>query len=172
MIPMASQITGVSIVCTTVQAQIKENIQARRHWPLWWGIHRWPVESPHKGSVTRKIKNKPALVQIMPWHWWGDKPLSEPMMDWFTDLYMRQSAQCVKEVTMIFYRRLVANIEFFCDDIQNSKYVENLWCYNLKNISGDGPSKFNAILKLHAGVSGSRTHHEFIIEILWKMFLP
>ena len=25
-----------------------------RHWPL-WGIHRWPVNSPHKGPVTRKM---------------------------------------------------------------------------------------------------------------------
>ena len=45
---MASQITGVSIVCSTVfQAQIKENIKAPCHCPL-WGV------SPHKGPVTRK----------------------------------------------------------------------------------------------------------------------
>ena len=31
---MASQITGVSIVYSTVQAQIKENIKAPCHWPL------------------------------------------------------------------------------------------------------------------------------------------
>ena len=31
---MASQITGVSIVCTTVW-QIKENIKTPRHWLLW-----------------------------------------------------------------------------------------------------------------------------------------
>ena len=36
------------------QAQIKENIKAPRHWPSVRGIHRWPVNSPHKGSVTRK----------------------------------------------------------------------------------------------------------------------
>ena len=33
---MASQITGVSIVCSLfVQMQIKENIKAPRQWPLW-----------------------------------------------------------------------------------------------------------------------------------------
>ena len=32
---MAFQITGVSIVKPFVQAQIKENIKAPRHWPLW-----------------------------------------------------------------------------------------------------------------------------------------
>ena len=34
---IVSQITGVSIVCITVQAQIKENIRAARHTPLWGG---------------------------------------------------------------------------------------------------------------------------------------
>ena len=33
---MASQITGVVIVTqSSVQVQIKENIKAPRHWPLW-----------------------------------------------------------------------------------------------------------------------------------------
>ena len=31
-------------------AQIKENIKAPRHWPLWW-----PVNSLHKGPLTRKM---------------------------------------------------------------------------------------------------------------------
>ena len=35
------------------------------------------------------IDNKPALVQVMAWRRIGDKPLSEPMLTWFTDGYMR-----------------------------------------------------------------------------------
>ena len=36
MSPMTSQITSLTIVYSTViQAQIKENIKALRHWPLW-----------------------------------------------------------------------------------------------------------------------------------------
>ena len=43
---MESQITGASTVFELfVQAHIKENIKAPRH---------WPVDSPHRGSVTRK----------------------------------------------------------------------------------------------------------------------
>ena len=38
------------------------------------------------------IDNKPALVQIMACRRTGDKPLSEPMMAYFTDAYMRYSA--------------------------------------------------------------------------------
>ena len=37
-----------------VQEQIKENIKAPRYWPFVRGIHRWPVNSPHKGPETRK----------------------------------------------------------------------------------------------------------------------
>ena len=36
-----------------------------------------------KGSIN----NTPALVQIMAWHWAGDKPLSEPIMASFADTY-------------------------------------------------------------------------------------
>ena len=31
------------------------------------------------------INNTPALVQTMAWHWTGGKPLSAPVMAWFTD---------------------------------------------------------------------------------------
>ena len=37
-----------------VQAHIKENIKALR-WTLWGEFNRWPVNSPHKGPVTRKL---------------------------------------------------------------------------------------------------------------------
>ena len=44
---IASQITGVSIVYS--MAQIKDNIEAPRYWRF------WPANSPHKGTVTRKM---------------------------------------------------------------------------------------------------------------------
>ena len=53
---MASHITSVSIVCSTVCSGADQ----RKHQssvPLASvrGIHRWPVNCPHKGPVTRKI---------------------------------------------------------------------------------------------------------------------
>ena len=42
----------------------------------------------HKGPID----NIPGLVQRMAWRRPGDKPLSEPMMVWFTDAYMRHWA--------------------------------------------------------------------------------
>ena len=39
--------------------------------------------------VKGPINNNPALVSIMAWRPIGDKPLSEPMLTWFTDAFMR-----------------------------------------------------------------------------------
>ena len=51
MSPMASQITGVSIIYSTVQRKHQSSASLA----FVRGIHQWPVESPHKGPVTRKI---------------------------------------------------------------------------------------------------------------------
>ena len=50
---MASQITGVSIVCSTVSSSADQR-KYRSSTALAFvrGIHRWPVNSPHKGPVT------------------------------------------------------------------------------------------------------------------------
>ena len=39
-----------------------------------------------------RINSIPVLVQIMAWRRPGDKPLSEPMMIFFTDAYIHHSA--------------------------------------------------------------------------------
>ena len=52
---IASQITGIAIVCLTVcwgADQRKHHSSASQAFMR--GIHRWPVDSPHKGPVTRK----------------------------------------------------------------------------------------------------------------------
>ena len=51
---MASQITSLTIVYST-RVHIKVNIKATRYWPFVRGIHRRPVNSPHKGPVTWKM---------------------------------------------------------------------------------------------------------------------
>ena len=56
MIPMASQITSLTIVYSTVYSgtnQRKHRSSASLAFVR--GIHRWPVNSPHNGPVTRKI---------------------------------------------------------------------------------------------------------------------
>ena len=52
---MVSQIAGVSIVCSTVcsGADIRK-YQSSASLAFVRGIHRWPVDSLHKGPVTRR----------------------------------------------------------------------------------------------------------------------
>ena len=53
---MASQITGVSIVWSNVGSDADQRKrQSSASLAFVWGIHRWPVNSPHKGPVTRKM---------------------------------------------------------------------------------------------------------------------
>ena len=49
---MASQITGVSIVCSGAD---KKNHHSSASLAVVWGIHRWPVNSPHKGPARGKM---------------------------------------------------------------------------------------------------------------------
>ena len=53
---MASQITGVFVVCLTVGsgADLRKH-QSSASLPFVRGIHRWPVNSPHKRPATRKM---------------------------------------------------------------------------------------------------------------------
>ena len=53
---MASQITGVSIVCSKVCSDTDQRKhQSSASLAFVSGNHRWPVDSPHKGPVTRKM---------------------------------------------------------------------------------------------------------------------
>ena len=79
---MASQITSLTIVYLSVE--IKENIKAPCHRPLWGGIHRSPVNSPHKGSVTRKcfhlMTSSLRTIAAIP-------PKYMSVMDWLSQCY-------------------------------------------------------------------------------------
>ena len=53
---MASQFTGVTIVCSTVGSGTdKRKHQSSISLVFVWGFHRWPVNSPHKRPVTWKM---------------------------------------------------------------------------------------------------------------------
>ena len=53
---VASQITGVSIVYSTIcSGTDQRNYQSSASLAFVRVIHRWPVNSPHKGPVTRKM---------------------------------------------------------------------------------------------------------------------
>ena len=53
---MASQITSLTIVCSTVYSGTDQRKhQSSASQVFVGGIHRWPVNSPHKGPVTQKM---------------------------------------------------------------------------------------------------------------------
>ena len=53
---MASQITSITIVYSTVYSGTEQRKhQSSASLAFVWGIHRWPVNSPHKWPVTRKM---------------------------------------------------------------------------------------------------------------------
>ena len=74
---MASQITGVSMVCSTVCSGADQRIhQSSASLAFVRGIHRWPETFPHKLPVTRKmfpfddvIKRRFGLPA--PWLWYS-----------------------------------------------------------------------------------------------------
>ena len=53
---MASQVTSLTIVYSTVYSgAAQRKHQSSASVAFVWGIHRWPVNSPHKWPVTRKM---------------------------------------------------------------------------------------------------------------------
>ena len=53
---MASQITSLTIVYSTLYSGADQRkYQSSASLAFVWGKHQWPVNSPHKGPVTRKI---------------------------------------------------------------------------------------------------------------------
>ena len=64
---MASQITGVFIVCSIVGSGADQRkYQSSASLAFVRGIHRWPVNSPHKGPVTRKMFPFDDVIMINP----------------------------------------------------------------------------------------------------------
>ena len=56
MSPIASQITSLTIVYSTIYSDADQRkYQSSASLAFVRGIHRWPVNSPHKGSETRKM---------------------------------------------------------------------------------------------------------------------
>ena len=66
---MASLITGVSIVCSTVcSGADQRKHQSSSSLAFVWGIHRWLVDSPRKGPVTRKMFPFHDVIMVN-WRW-------------------------------------------------------------------------------------------------------
>ena len=75
---MASQISGFSIVCSTVSSGLDQRThQSPASLAFVRGIHRWPVNSPHKGPVTRKMFSFDDVIMLPGYHVRLDKLLNK-----------------------------------------------------------------------------------------------
>ena len=64
---MASQLTSLTIVYLTVYSGADQRKhQSSATLAFVWGIHRWPVNSPHKWPVTRKMSQFDGVNMIFP----------------------------------------------------------------------------------------------------------
>ena len=81
-----------------------------------------------------RINNIPSLVQIMAWHWPGDKPLSEPMVVSLLTHICVTRPQWVKETVYVFLKCLLICHEFHIS-----------LCNLLENIPWNSPLPWSAI---------------------------
>ena len=78
---IASQITSLTIVYSTVYSDADQRKhQNSASLAFVWGIHRGPVNSPHKWPVTRNMFpfDDVIMVQVMAWQRVGDSPITCP----------------------------------------------------------------------------------------------
>ena len=78
---IVSQITSLTIVCAAFYSGADQRIyQSSASLAFVRGIHRWPVNSPHKGPVTRKMfpfddvimlrwRSQTNSISVLFWHW-------------------------------------------------------------------------------------------------------
>ena len=67
---IASQITDVSIVYSTVcSGADQRKHQCSASLAFVWGIHRWLMDNPHKGLVTRKMFPFDDAIMMLFVHW-------------------------------------------------------------------------------------------------------
>ena len=87
---MASQITSVSIACSTVCSSADQRKhQSSVSVAFVRGIHWWPVDSPHKGPVIRKMFPFDDVIMaklqnrlgIFHWHW-DARVITSPECQW------------------------------------------------------------------------------------------
>ena len=110
---MASQITSL-LTQPFIQAQIKENIKAPRH----WGIHRWPVNSPHEWPVMRKVF---PFDDVIMKNWIYQSCCSSRCHDDCTPHKTRITRRCVGWYGIIILSCMVSNVYFSCT-VQDSMY--------------------------------------------------
>ena len=112
---MASQITNLTIVYSVVySAADQRKHQSSASLAFVWGIHQWPVNSPHKGPVTRKVFPFHDVVMDILRHW--------KVASWQADAF---------RITVPLCGEFTGHWWFRCIGAKNAELWSNL-CYQLE----------------------------------------
>ena len=107
-----------------------------RYWPVVRGIHRWPVNSPHKGQWRRALMFDLRLNQRLSKQWWGW---------WSETLSSSLSRHCngikewyipVDSVVYIYFRTLQVSFFFHNNTPESCIIVIILVCVWFQTIFG------------------------------------
>ena len=160
---MASQITGAAMVCSAVcSGAYQRKHQSSASLAFVRGIHRWPVNSPHKGLVTQKMV-----------------PFDDVIMnllkndDEQTGMYAKYVSNMTRKVTMLphfarFNFVMYGKIVFLNNTLKNERY-KAVNCFNKGN---DIPFPKNyASQKQQVWVLKDRVPNNFGWLIIHKTFI-
>ena len=130
---MASQITNLTIVYSTVYSIADQRKhQSSASLAFMWGIHRWPVNSPHKWPVTRKMfPFDDVIIQSFDSHqvnWW--RLISSIILDRRTkDDMTIISEQIISLITGTNDEELKIPYFWYTDGIVNGTAISLLYDY-------------------------------------------
>ena len=115
---MASQITCVTFVYSTIcLCAYQRKHQSSASLAFVRGIHRWSVNSPHKGSVTRK--RFPFDDVIIEW-------VKYPILHAKTKLFLVDLWATTPNCFMI--NSIGTNLRFSCCNVNMQRYDTNAFC--------------------------------------------
>ena len=128
----------------------------------WMNVSEFWFKISLKFVSRGPVNNIVALLPIMAWRWWGDKPLSELMMAWFNNAYMCHSAWPLTDVAVILTQW--GRVTHIC--------VSKLTIIGSDN--GLSPDRRQAIIWTNAGILSigplGTNFSEILIEILTFSF--
>ena len=102
---IASQITSITIVYSTVYSDADQRKhQSSASLAFVWGIHRGPVNSPHKWPVTRKMFPFDDVITWKPSVFAGERPSSSYITALFRHFWQSTRRTKSKTQTITYYQ--------------------------------------------------------------------
>ena len=131
---MASQITSLTIVYSTVHSSADQRkLQSSASLPFVWGIHRWPVNSPHKWPVTRKmfpfddVIMRHELCSSNVWHL--PSLYYFTLLGWILAIYSK--SKLVLKSLLMYVTAYHSKFSMMVSWHGNSFLISGLWCHRI-----------------------------------------